>query len=75
MLISSVSLLYYACYIHINLLLDSLYLLKNQQENPLGSFKDLSINKDRQQSATLFYTIEINKYHFVDRVNNFKNVV
>jgi hypothetical protein len=41
----SVSLLYYVCYILINLPIESLYLLKNLHQNPLCSFKDLSIHK------------------------------
>jgi hypothetical protein len=39
--------LYYAYYIHINLPIESLYLLKNQRQIPL----------DRQREATLFYTV------------------
>jgi hypothetical protein len=35
--------------------LELFYLLKPHQ-NPLGTFKDLSIHEDRQQAATLFYT-------------------
>uniref|UniRef100_A0A2H1VNG2 SFRICE_016470 n=1 Tax=Spodoptera frugiperda TaxID=7108 RepID=A0A2H1VNG2_SPOFR len=38
--------IYYACIIHINLPLESLYLLKKSQENLLRSFKDLSIQRD-----------------------------
>jgi hypothetical protein len=45
----------YACYKHINLLLESLYKRKPHQ-NPLGTFIDLSIHTDRQREATLFYT-------------------
>jgi hypothetical protein len=51
----SVSRLYYACYIHINLSLESLYLWKKPHQNPLGTFKDLSVHRDRQREATLFY--------------------
>jgi hypothetical protein len=44
-------------YIPINLPLESLYHLKKLHQNPLGSFNDLSIHKDRQRKATLFYTM------------------
>jgi hypothetical protein len=37
---------------HINLPLESLYLFKKSYQNPLRSFKDLSINKDAQREAT-----------------------
>jgi hypothetical protein len=52
-----VSILYCACYIYRNLPLESLYLLKKLHKNPLGSFKDLCIHKNRQLEATLFYTM------------------
>jgi hypothetical protein len=55
----SVFLLYYACYKHINLLSEPLYLFKKTAFNPLGNFKDISIRKDRQWEATLFYTVMI----------------
>ena len=43
--------------IHINLPLESLYLFKKKNhQNPLRSFKDLNIHKDRQRKTTLFYT-------------------
>jgi hypothetical protein len=42
---------------HINLPLESLYLLKKPNRNSLGSFKDLSIYRERQRKATLFYTM------------------
>jgi hypothetical protein len=64
---SEMTMFYYACYIgiHINLPLESLYLLKEtaliSMQFPLGglkdSMKDLSIHGDRQQEATLFYTM------------------
>jgi hypothetical protein len=41
-----VSLLHYAYYIHINLPLESDYLLKKRNKIRLGVFKDLSIHKD-----------------------------
>lgn len=53
--IISISLLYYAFYIHINRPLESLYLLKEPHQNSLGSCKDLSIHMDRQREATLIY--------------------
>jgi hypothetical protein len=53
----SVSKLYYACHRHINLPLESLYLLKKPHQNPSGSYKDLSIHMARQREATLFYTM------------------
>jgi hypothetical protein len=43
--------------ININLTLKSFYLLKKSHQNPLGSFKDLSIHRDRQRGATLIYTM------------------
>jgi hypothetical protein len=55
MLILSISLQYYAYYVSINLPLDSLYLFKKTHQNPFGSL-DLSIHRDRQREATLFYT-------------------
>jgi hypothetical protein len=55
--IISVSLVYYACYIHINLSLESLYQLKKSHQNPLLNFKDLNMHRDRQREATLFYTM------------------
>jgi hypothetical protein len=36
-------------------ILEALYLLKKPHLYPFGSFKDLSIHRDRQQEATLFY--------------------
>jgi hypothetical protein len=43
-------------YIHINLSLESLYLLKKKlYQNLLGTYKDLSIYRDRQREA--IYTI------------------
>jgi hypothetical protein len=48
---TNASLLYYAYYIHKNCL------LKKPDQNPLGSFKDLSTHRDRQWEATLFYSI------------------
>jgi hypothetical protein len=56
-MISKCFILYYSCYIHINLPLESLYLLKILYWNPLGSCTDLSILRDRQREATLFYTM------------------
>jgi hypothetical protein len=53
----SVSLLYYVCYIHINLSLESLYLLKKPHQNQLRSFKNLSRYSDRRREATLFCTM------------------
>ena len=45
-------------FIHVNLPLESLHLLKKPHQNPLRDFKDLSIHRDRQRKAeTLFYTI------------------
>jgi hypothetical protein len=32
-----------------------MYLIKKPHQNPLCSFKDLSILRDRQREATLFY--------------------
>jgi hypothetical protein len=52
---SSVSLLYYPCYIHINLPLESLYLLKTASKS--NSLKYVSIHRDSQREATLFYTM------------------
>jgi hypothetical protein len=40
-----------------NLPLKSLYLFKEQQQCPLGSFDDLSIHRDRQREAILFYAM------------------
>jgi len=50
----SVSQLYYACYIHINFPLESLYQLKKQHQNSLRSFKDLSIQTEK---GILFYNM------------------
>jgi hypothetical protein len=36
---------------------ESHYLLKKSHQNPLGSYKDLSIHRDRQQEETLFYNM------------------
>jgi hypothetical protein len=49
----------FACNIilHVNLLLESFYLLKILQQNPLGIFKDLSTHRDRHLKATMFYTM------------------
>jgi hypothetical protein len=49
--------LYYACYIHKTFLLNHFYLFKQPHRDPLGSFKDLSIHRDRQRQGTLFYTM------------------
>jgi hypothetical protein len=38
-------------------LLNHLIYLKKLHQNPLSSFKDLSIRRDRQQKATLIYTM------------------
>ncbi|KAF9806785.1 hypothetical protein SFRURICE_009472, partial [Spodoptera frugiperda] len=38
--------IYYACIIHINFALELLYLLKRLHQNPLCSFKDLSVQRD-----------------------------
>jgi hypothetical protein len=43
--------------IHMNLTVKSLYLLKNLHQNPLRSFKDLSIQRERQRKATSFYYV------------------
>jgi hypothetical protein len=56
MLISVPLLKFAYYYIHINLPLKTLYLLKKMHQNPLGSFKDLSVHRDRQRKATWFYT-------------------
>jgi hypothetical protein len=37
--------------------LDIVCQLKKSLQNPLCSLKDLSIHKDRQREATLFYTM------------------
>jgi hypothetical protein len=52
---------YDECYIHKNLPIEPHYLLKKPHQNPLGSFKDLSIHRDRQLEATLFYTMLLYK--------------
>uniref|UniRef100_A0A2H1VK26 SFRICE_025425 n=1 Tax=Spodoptera frugiperda TaxID=7108 RepID=A0A2H1VK26_SPOFR len=50
--------IYYACIVHINLPLESLYLLKKPHQNPLRSFKDVSVQRDiGTEKATLFYTM------------------
>jgi hypothetical protein len=51
--------LYYTQYIHINFPVESLYLLKNSHHNPLGSFKDVGVHKDRQPEATFLYYVMI----------------
>jgi hypothetical protein len=38
------------------MLFESLVSIKKPQQNPLGTFEDLSIHRDRQWKATLFYT-------------------
>ena len=47
--------------IHINLPLESLYLLKKPHQNPLRSFKDLSIHRDigtdRESDFVLYYVV------------------
>lgn len=43
-----------SCYIHINLTLELLYLLKKPHQKPSVSFKGLSINRERQWSTTFF---------------------
>jgi hypothetical protein len=37
--------------------LESLYVFKKSHQNPLGSFIDLSIHRDRQREVSLFYTV------------------
>jgi hypothetical protein len=34
-----------------------IYIKNKLNQNPLGSFKDLSLHRDRQREATLFYTM------------------
>jgi hypothetical protein len=43
--------------LHVNLPLVSLYLLKKPHLNVFGSFKNLSIHRDRKREVTLFYTM------------------
>ena len=43
--------------IHLNLPLESLYLLKKPHHNPLRSFKDLRIHMDRQRKATFLSSL------------------
>jgi hypothetical protein len=50
-------LIYYAFNTRINILRGSL--LKKIASYPLGSFKDISVHRDRQREATLFYTMMI----------------
>jgi hypothetical protein len=38
-------------------LLNQSYLFKTPQQNPLGSLKALSIHRDRQREAILFYNM------------------
>lgn len=46
---------------HINLPLESLYLLKKPHQNPLRSFKDLSVHRDiqhdRKSDFVLYYVV------------------
>jgi hypothetical protein len=58
MLILKCTLLFYTCYMHINLLLESLYYKKAHQIQ-LNRFKYLSIHRDRQRKTTLFYTMSV----------------
>jgi hypothetical protein len=47
-----------------NLRFESIYLLKKQRQNPMGSFKDLSIHRDRQRKRLcfiLYYDYEDNQ--------------
>jgi hypothetical protein len=57
MLLAKVFVYYIMRVILINLLLESFYPLKKPNQNLLGSFKDLSIHRDRQRGATLLYTM------------------
>ena len=46
--------------IHLNLPLKSVYLLKNRHQNPLRSFKDISIHMDGQTAESdfvLYYVV------------------
>jgi hypothetical protein len=42
--------------LHVIYILTLLKNLINPYQNPLGSFEDLSLHRDRQREATLFYT-------------------
>uniref|UniRef100_A0A2H1VUX1 SFRICE_018193 n=1 Tax=Spodoptera frugiperda TaxID=7108 RepID=A0A2H1VUX1_SPOFR len=52
-----VMVIYYACIIHKNLPLESLYLLKKPHQNPLRSFKDSSIQRDLGQRKRLYFIL------------------
>lgn len=51
--------------IHINLPLQSLYLLKKPHQNPLRSFKDLSKHRDRESDFVLYYVVIITRVIFL----------
>jgi hypothetical protein len=44
----------HGCIAHINFSLESLYPLKKPHQNPLGSFEDLCLHRDRQRVTTCF---------------------
>jgi hypothetical protein len=59
MLILKCYLLYYAFYIHKNLHLESLYPLQKLHQNPLPSFKDLSLHRQTAGSDFVLYNVII----------------
>jgi hypothetical protein len=40
--------------------------IKNTHQNPLGSFKDLSVNRDRQREPTMFILCYDNMHNIVE---------
>jgi hypothetical protein len=70
-----VSLIYYKCYIYINLPLKPLYRLKKPYQNPLGSFKDLGVHRDRQRDATLFYITYMIGFQMVFIIRHGRGVI
>ena len=59
-------------FVHIKLPLKTFYLLKEPHQNPMRSFKDLSIHRDRQQNATFFYYVVFKRNLDSIKINHFK---